>query len=91
MDSHATLAIKRTMEVRREEFLDYITFKANRRPLLDELFGPLIGLKEEWAQQGAAPEELDMSAFKYRRHMVGYVPVNTGWMGGPEPEILAKK
>ena len=88
MDSHATLAIKRTMEVRREEFLDYMTFQANRRPLFDELFGPIIGLKDEWAQQGATAEELDMSAFKYRRHMVGYVPVNTGWIGGPEPEIL---
>jgi hypothetical protein len=25
---HAKLAIKRTMEVRREEYLDYMTFKA---------------------------------------------------------------
>ena len=87
-DSHATLAIKRTMEVRREEFLDYMTFQANRRPLFTEIFGPLLGLKEEWAEQGATPEELDMSAFKYRRHMTGSIPINTSWMGGPAPEII---
>ncbi len=87
-DAHATLAIKRTMEVRREEYLDHMTFQANRRPLFTEIFGPMIGLKEEWRAQGATPAELDMSAFRYRRQMTGSVPVNTGWMGGPEPEIL---
>lgn len=87
-DAHATLAIKRSMEVRRDEYLDHMTFRTNRRPLFTEIFGPMIGLKEEWQAQGATPEELDMSAFKYRRHMTGNVPVNTGWMGGPEPEIL---
>jgi len=87
-DAHATLAIKRSMEVRREEYLDHMTFRANRRPLFTEIFGPMIGLKEEWQAQGATPEELDMSAFKYRRRMTGSVPVNTGWMGGPTPEIL---
>ena len=87
-ESHAQLAIKRSMEVRREEFLDYMTFKENRRPLFTEIFGPMVGLKDEWAAQGATPEELDMSAFKYRRHMSGGVPVSTGWVGGPAEQIL---
>ena len=87
-DIHETLAIKRDMEVEREECLDYLTFQANRRPLFTEIFGPLVGLKEEWAAQGAAPEELDMSAFRYRRPMDGQVPVQTGWMGGPEEKVL---
>ena len=38
---HAQLAIARTMEVRREEYLDYMTFRANERPLFTEIFGPL--------------------------------------------------
>jgi len=76
------------MEVRREEYLDYMTFKANTRPLFTEIFGPLLGLKEEWAAQGATPEELDMSAFRYCRAMDGDVPVHTGWMGGDEEVIL---
>lgn len=86
--SHAKLAIARAMEVRREEYLDHMTFRSNRRPLFTEIFGPLIGLKEEWAAQGATPAELDMSAFRYRRAMAGGVPVETGWIGGGEEVIL---
>jgi len=88
LDAHAQLAIAQTMEVRREEYLDYMTFQANTRPLFTETFGPMVGLKEEWAAQGASPEELDLSAFPYRRPQNGYIPVHTGWMGGQEEEIL---
>jgi len=37
--------------VGREEYLDYMTFERNERPLFTEIFGPLIGLKEEWEEQ----------------------------------------
>jgi len=37
------------------EILDFMTFKANTRLLFTEIFGPLIGLKEEWEEQGATP------------------------------------
>ncbi len=87
-DIHAALAIKRAMEIDRDEYLDYMTFMSNDRPLFTEIFGPLLGLKEEWVEQGAVPGELDFSAFRYRRAMDGYVPVNTGWIGGCEEEIL---
>lgn len=87
-DYHAPLAIKRGMEVRREEYLDFMTFQANERPLFTELFGPIIGLKEEWAAQGVSPAELDMSAFRYRRAADGFVPVHTGYLWGQPEEIL---
>ena len=45
------------MQVRREEYLDHMTFRANRRPLFTEILSPIVGLKEEWAAQGATPEE----------------------------------
>jgi hypothetical protein len=83
-DIHDTLAIKRSMEVRREEYLDYMTFRANERPLFTEIFGPLVGLKDEWRAQGASEGEIDMSAFRYRRPMWFNLPVNTGWLGGEE-------
>jgi uroporphyrinogen-III decarboxylase len=84
-DLHASLNIKRTLEpVSREEYLDHMTFRANRRPLFTELFGPLVGLKEEWASQGARPEELDFSGFHYRDARVGGVAAHLGWMGGEE-------
>ncbi|NQU41802.1 hypothetical protein HQ520_00855 [bacterium] len=85
---HAQLAVKHTMEVRREEYLDYMTFERNEGPLFTELFGPIIGLKEEWAAQGATPEELDLSAFRYRRQMAGRVPVSLGWIGGDREQLI---
>jgi hypothetical protein len=88
LDGHHALAIPRTMEVRREAYLDHMTFKQKSPPLFDEIFGPLVGLREEWQAQRATPAELDLSAFRYRRAMTHHVRVNTGWMGGPAPEIL---
>ena len=87
-DLHAQIAVNRSMGVRREEYLDYMTFRENRRPLFTEIFGPLRQAKQEWAAQGATPEELDLSAFRYRAPLLGGVPVNAGWLGGPEPVIL---
>jgi len=85
---HSALAVSIRCEVRREEYLDYMTFRSNERPLFTELFGPLIGLKEEWAEQGASAEELNLSAFRYRCPMRGYIPVNTGWMGDRAQELV---
>ncbi|MBI2192224.1 MAG: hypothetical protein HYU36_09585 [Planctomycetes bacterium] len=87
-ETHAHLAIRRTMAVRREEYLDHMTFRTNLRPLFFEFLGPLVGLKAEWAAQGASPEELDLSAFRFRAALDGYVPVSTGWMGGSPAEVL---
>ncbi|MDH7570847.1 MAG: uroporphyrinogen decarboxylase family protein, partial [Armatimonadota bacterium] len=86
--THSDLAIRKHCDVRREEYLDHMTFRRNERPLFTEIFGPLVGLKEEWEEQGATPEELDFSAFRYRCPMLGGVPVNTGWIGGQPPETL---
>lgn len=86
--NHSDLAIRCTPTVFREEYLDYMTFKSNQRPLFTEIFGPMIGLKEEWEEQGATPEELDFSAFRYRCEARGAVPVITGRNGGyPEAVI----
>jgi hypothetical protein len=76
-------------EVRRDEYLDHMTFQANARPLFTETFGPMPGLIDEWRGQGARPEELDFSGFRYRAPLIWGVPVNAGgWHGGPEPEVL---
>ncbi len=85
---HADLAMRWTPTVRREEFLDHMTFRSNARPLFTEIFGPIIGLKEEWEEQGATPEELDFSAFRYRAPLKAGVPVNTGQHGGFPEETL---
>jgi len=88
-DVHAGLRIRKRVErVGREEYLDYMTFQRLIPPLFDEIFGPLPGLREEWAEQGARPEELDFSAFRYRMASYGSVPVTLGWIGGCREEVL---
>ncbi len=88
--THADLAIRRSPSVGREEFLDYMTFQSSERPLFTEIFGPILGLKEEWEEQGATPAELDFSAFPYRCESRGSLPVNTGRNGG-YPEVLIEE
>ncbi len=85
---HEDLAIHKTPTVGREEYLDHMTFRANRRPLFTEIFGPLVGLKEEWEAQGASTEELDFSAFHYRCEGRGWLPVNTGRLGGYPERVI---
>jgi hypothetical protein len=85
---HADLAIVRNCQVARQEFLDHMTFERNERPLFTEIFGPLLGLKEEWEEQGATPEQLDFSAFRYRCPKRASLPVVTGRHGGPAPVVL---
>ncbi len=69
--------MRRKATVRREEYLDHMTFKKNERPLFTEIFGPMVTLLEEWEKQGAAPEELDFSGFRYRFEPRFKVPVDT--------------
>ncbi len=86
--THDDLAIDRRPTVGRQEYLDHMTFEHNQRPLFTEIFGPIIGLKEEWEEQGASVAELDFSAFRYRCSDKGMVPVNTGRLGGVAEEVL---
>jgi hypothetical protein len=84
---HEDLAIKKTPSVSRREYLDFMTFQANERPLFTEIFGPIVGLKEEWEQQGATPEELDLSAYTYRFEDRSNVKVNTGRIIRHQPVV----
>ncbi len=67
----------------REQYLGLMTFGQFPRPMFVELFGPLIGLEDEWRAQGAAPEEISLRAFDF-----DYVPV--AWAGGQCGPILPK-
>lgn len=49
----------------REQYLELMSFGAFERPMFVELFGPLIGLPEQWRTQGASAEELDLTAFDW--------------------------
>lgn len=76
------------MRYTREEYLELMTFGRFENPMFAELFGPLIGLEEEWRRQGATEDEINMSAFDW-----DYVPVvqcggQTGVFGGLPERIL---
>jgi uroporphyrinogen-III decarboxylase len=76
------------MEILREQYLDYMTFRHVERPLFVELFGPLVGLEEEWRAQGASEAEIDMTAFGFDYVRRQGVHVRTGMMGGFEEVTL---
>ncbi len=72
----------------REEYISLMTFGGSERQMFVELFGPLIGLPEEWRAQGASQDEIDMIAFDW-----DYVPRiacggDTGPFGTPDPVTL---
>ena len=72
----------------REEYIELMTFGQVKRQMFVELFGPLVGLENEWLVQGASPGEIDLIDFDF-----DYVPIigcggNTGLRGGVKPRIL---
>ncbi len=76
------------MRVSGREYVELMTFGDWERPLFCELFGPLIGLEEEWAAQGARPDEMDMIAFDWDWVEVVPCGVTLGRYGGLTPVLM---
>lgn len=76
------------MKIHREDYLEYMTFGRVERPLFAELFGPLLGLEDEWRAQGASEEEIAMTAFGFDYVQPFTVQANTGFHGGRTPELV---
>ncbi len=67
------------MRFPRQQFIDLMTFAGCPRQMFSELFGLLTGLEAEWLAQGAAREEIELTAFDW-----DYVPyVECGGQTGP--------
>ena len=49
----------------RERYIAHCNFEFTGREMFCELFGPLIGLEEEWRKQGATAKEIAMTAFDW--------------------------
>ncbi len=76
------------MKWTREEYIELMTFGKVERQMFVELFGPLIGLDEEWKSQGATQDEISMHAFDF-----DYVPTvvcggNTGAIRTFTPRVI---
>lgn len=72
----------------REEYLGLMTFGDFPRPMFVELFGPLIGLPEEWRAQGASEAELALTAFDWDYVPIVGAGVHTGARGLSPTVIL---
>ena len=72
----------------REEYLAHMTFEDIGREFFTELFGPLVGLPEEWRAQGASEQEVDLSAFGWDSVRYAWLPVRTGAITGLTPRVL---
>lgn len=47
------------------QYIDLMTYNNPERPMFCELFGPLVGLPEEWRRQGATEEMISLEAFSF--------------------------
>ncbi len=72
----------------REQYLALMTFGDFPRPMFIEPFGPLLGLDEEWRQQGATEEEIAMVAFDFDYVETTSAGGNVFAVGLPETEVI---
>ncbi|RRJ99889.1 hypothetical protein Ga0100230_017865 [Opitutaceae bacterium TAV3] len=77
-----------SMEILRDQYLDYMIGPCNGRPLFVELFGPLVGLEQEWRAQGATEDEIALTAFGFDYFRLHHVSVFQGPCSGITPEII---
>lgn len=72
----------------REQYIDLLMFKNSDRQMFVELFGLLIGLEDEWRNQGALDEEINLTAFDFDYIDIANCGGNTGILGGIKPQIV---
>jgi len=76
------------MKWNRDEYISLMTSGAPKRQMFCELFGPLIGLEDEWKAQGAAAGEVNLTDFCFDYVPYEFLEANTGIMGGYTPQVL---
>ncbi|HUW83663.1 MAG TPA: hypothetical protein VMZ31_12800 [Phycisphaerae bacterium] len=76
------------MKFTREQYIESLTFGQCERPMFCELFGPLVGLADEWLAQGATQDEIDLIGFDW--DFVPYIDCggHTGALDTHPPETL---
>ncbi len=72
----------------REQYLEIMTFGQFDRPMFVELFGPLIGLEDEWRKQGASEDEINMIGFDWDYVPVTFCGGDTGFFNLPDEIVL---
>lgn len=73
---------------RREEYIAHSLFQYTGKEMFCELFGPLIGLEEEWRSQGASEEEIGLGAFGWDYVLKTQLAAKCGVMNDIRPHTL---
>lgn len=76
------------MEWKRDEYISLMTFNNPPRQMFVELFGLLIGLEDEWREQGATEEEISLTAFDWDYLKRCSCGANTGLMDGYKQYLI---
>lgn len=72
----------------RERYIAHCNFEFTGREMFCELFGPLIGLEEEWRRQGASAKEIALTAFDWDYVLKTPLAGNCGAVTGLTPRVL---
>jgi len=72
----------------REEYIAHMCGENVGKEMFCELFGPLIGLGEEWKAQGATAAEIDLSAFGWDNVPQCGCGAQFGMRSGLQPKVL---
>ena len=74
------------MHLVRDEYFDHLFSRCSGREIFVEMFGPLVGLEEEWRAQGASRAELSLDAFDFDSVEFCWVG-DTGPRGDRTPQV----
>jgi len=72
----------------RNEYISHLTFEYTGREMFTELFGLLVGLDGEWKAQGAAADELDLTAFGWDYVKYAHAACDLQAVTGFPPRVL---
>ena len=72
-----------------EEYIAHMTFQNAGREFFTELFGPLIGLDNQWREQGASEKEITLDAFGWDYVIYAGVPFDYTVRSGIIPQVYS--
>jgi len=76
------------MKWNREEYIELMTFGRVERQMFVELFGPLLGLENEWRAQGATNDEINLTAFDFDWVQTAWCGINAWLCCGYKSEVI---
>ena len=75
---------------KRDEYISHMTFHGSPRELFTEMFGPLIGLDNEWRRQGATEDEINLKAFGWDAVKYAHTGINLAPITDIEPHVISE-